>query len=293
MTALAPAKLNLYLDVLSRREDGYHELDTVMQAVDLCDRLEFRLTGTGVQVHCSSADLPEGEGNIVYRAAQAVLAEVGAGRGVEIHLTKRIPVGGGLGGGSSDAAATILALSRLLSPTLTRPTMHRIASELGSDVPFFLEGGAARCRGRGERVEPIGGTASFEFIILWPGVGSSTEEVYRRFRFGLTRKNRGARFVAGAIESDDPGQLATGLYNRLEEIVCRIHPEFSGIKRRLEGFPFLGVGMSGSGSCLYGLIDPIRPGEELEAEIREATGLKVFRVKGIRGIRREPTEGKE
>lgn len=286
----APAKLNLFLEVLFRREDGFHELDTVIQEIDLCDRLEFRPADRGVRVVCSDRELPAGRENIVHRAAEAVLREAEDRRGVEIALTKRIPVGGGLGGGSSDAAATIVGVDRLYRIGLGREVRDRLARDLGSDVPFFLCGGAARCRGRGEKVEPIPAAAAFDYVVLWPGFLCSTKEVYHRFRFALTPKKRDASLVTWAIVSAGPRQLGMSLFNRLEQVVTRIHPELSDIRRTLDRFPFLGVGMSGSGSCLYGLIDPARATQDLPEELREATGCQVFRV---RGVGREVADDKE
>lgn len=281
LTIHAPAKLNLFLDVLHRREDGYHEIDTVIQAIDLCDRLDFLPADRGVSLRCSDPDLPEGPENLVYRAAEAVLEESGDPRGVEINLTKRIPTGGGLGGGSSDAASTLVGVDRLLGTGLPKPVLDRLAQGIGSDVPFFLTGGAARCRGRGERVEPIPAAAQYEFLVVWPGFGCSTAEVYRRFRFGLTPKKGGGSLVARAILSAGARQLGAGLFNGLEQVVCKIHPELLVIRQTLERFPFLGVGMTGSGSCLFGLIDPAHTEEGLEEKIREATRARVFRARGV------------
>ena len=272
ITVHAPAKLNLYLDVLSRRTDGYHELDTVIQAIDIYDRLDLIPADRGVHLSYSLPDLPTDERNIVHRAAESILERADTKRGVEITLTKRIPVGGGLGGGSSDAAATLVGMNRLLDLRLPRHEIADLAADLGSDVPFFLADGAARCRGRGERVEPI---------VVWPGVPCSTAEIYRGLRFGLTPQNHGASFVAGALVSNDPGQLAAGRFNRLEEVVYRLHPVLTELKRALERSPLRGVGVTGSGSCLFGLVDPAGAGEDIEKQIRQATGLAVYRARGL------------
>ncbi|MCZ6601560.1 MAG: 4-(cytidine 5'-diphospho)-2-C-methyl-D-erythritol kinase [Planctomycetota bacterium] len=281
LTVHAPAKLNLYLDVLSRRTDGYHEVDTVIQAIDIYDRLDLIPADRGVHLKCSLPDLPTDERNVVYRAAESILERADATRGVEITLTKRIPVGGGLGGGSSDAAATLVGMNRLFDLRLPRHEIADLAADLGSDVPFFLSDGAARCRGRGERVEPIEGAAPIEYVVVWPGIPCSTAEVYQALRFGLTPQNHGASFVAGALVSNDPGQIAAGRFNRLEEVVYRLHPVLTEIKRALERSPLRGVGVTGSGSCLFGLVDPASAGEDIEKQIHQATGLAVYRARGL------------
>ena len=278
----APAKLNLFLDVLGRREDGYHKLDTVIQAVDLYDELEIRPAKGGIRLDGSAPEgVPLNEENLVWKAADSVLREAGAKGGVEITLNKRIPAGGGLGGGSSDAAATLVGVDRALGLGLERGVLERLGAELGSDVPFFLYGGPARCRGRGERVEPIKRGGEFEYVIVWPEIACSTKEIYQELRMGLTRKNRGASFVVESIERADPVLLGTGIYNRFEEAVFRVLPELTAIRGSLEQFPLSGVGMSGAGSCFFGLVNPAEPVEDIAKIVRDATGHPVFRVKGV------------
>ena len=278
----APAKLNLFLDVLGKRDDGYHEIDTVMQAIDLEDRLVFRPSGGGVRLACRGLEgVPGGEENLVVRAARAALAEAGSDRGVEIELEKRIPMGGGLGGGSSDAAATLLAVDRLAGGRIPPERMQAIAASLGSDVPFFLLGGAARCTGRGEIVEPLPRAATHEYIVVWPGVHCATAEVYGGIEFSLTPENRGATFVASVLADSHPSELGSRFYNRLEEVVARLRPELGELRRTLESIPFAGVGMTGSGSCFFGLIDPDHGEEDIRERVERETGHRAYRVRGL------------
>ncbi|MHC4593294.1 MAG: 4-(cytidine 5'-diphospho)-2-C-methyl-D-erythritol kinase, partial [Planctomycetota bacterium] len=152
----APSKINLYLEVLGQRPDGFHEIRTVMQAVSLCDELSFSARSDGqVVLSCSSPDLPLDDRNLIVRAARLLKGRYGTERGASVELHKRIPVGGGLGGGSADCAVTLLALNRLWGLGAPLDELAETATELGSDVPFFLWGGTALCEGRGERVSPL------------------------------------------------------------------------------------------------------------------------------------------
>jgi 4-diphosphocytidyl-2-C-methyl-D-erythritol kinase len=191
LTLPAPAKVNLYLELLGRRADGYHELLTVMQTVDLCDEVTVALRPRApdcpagqpdvrLRLRTPAAGVPPGPGNLAVRAALSLLARAGAAGdvGVDLALAKRIPAGGGLGGGSSDAAAVLVALNRLLGEPVDAPALHALAAGLGSDVPFFLVGGTALCTGRGERVRPLAPPRPFGLTLLLPPFPTSTAAVY-------------------------------------------------------------------------------------------------------------------
>jgi 4-diphosphocytidyl-2-C-methyl-D-erythritol kinase len=263
----APAKVNLYLRVLGRRPDGYHELVTVLQAVDLCDRVRLRLRPRGSGGPSDPApgapdvrlvvtaedgerrDVPEGPANLVVRAAHALLAEAGASGevGIDIALHKRIPSGGGLGGGSSDAAATLAGLHRLLGSPCGGGVLARLAAELGSDVPFFLHGGTALCTGRGERVEPLPALPPFRLTLLVPPFGTPTPAVYAALGAGPAQPTSSGELSAlrRALHGADEERLAALFRNDLQAAAARVQPALGELLARP------GHHLSGSGSTLF------------------------------------------
>lgn len=260
---LAPAKLNLYLEVGGKRPDGFHEIDGLFQSVSLFDELEFHLRKDG-SITLEEDGVREGESNLVYRAA-ALLRETfldsASPLGVHMRLRKRIPVGAGLGGGSSDAAAALVALSRLWKLGLSVGDLKTLGARLGSDVPFFFHGGTARCRGRGENVtdynEAFDAAGPFHYVLVYPGVHVSTRNVYE----ALDRA-RGTEFALTApspLDSIGPAlilkQLACGklFFNRLENVTRQLFPELREVVSLMKEEPFLNVLMSGSGSTFFGL----------------------------------------
>lgn len=262
LEVLAPAKLNLFLEVLGRRADGYHEIETLMTAIDLHDRLRVATAPAGrLDFSCSDPRLPTGPGNLVVRAAQALRAEAGvrAGElGASIHLDKQIPAGAGLGGGSSDAAATLVALDRLWGLETDARRLDELAATIGSDVPFFLHGPAAICRGRGERVEAPGSAATapatYWFVLVNPSFGISTAAVYR----ALTPPDATVPIgpAAEAFASGDARRLGAALFNRLEPAAEQVQPALRPVRRALDELRsdlLHGSLMSGSGSACFGL----------------------------------------
>jgi len=256
----APAKINLYLRVLGRRTDGYHELVTVLQTVDLCDTLRLRLRprSSGVApgapdisltVSPAARDVPTGPDNLVVRAALALLAEAGAAGdvGLDLELHKLIPAGGGLGGGSSDAATTISGLNQLLGSPLDAMRMTALAAALGSDVPFFLYGGTALCTGRGEDVEAIEPPAPFRLVLYVPTFGTRTPEVYSALGAGpvhaLARHELPA--LARALAGADEQQLHALFRNDLQAAAVAVQPALRVLLARPD------MHLSGSGSTLF------------------------------------------
>lgn len=261
--AECPAKINLFLEILGRRPDGYHELATLMAPVDLCDTLEIRESRRYAH-EVVGGDLPGV--NTIEKAYRAVRRRRRI-PGVRARLVKRIPWGSGLGGGSSDAAAMIEALDVLFDLGLDR---HEVAAEVGSDVNFFLERRPALCTGRGERIAPLARPLPrAHAVIVWPGFSLSTAEVYRRAREFLTPHPRPVidflnTAALGKIES-----LGRALFNRLEDPAFAIRPELPALARRLRELPFAGVRMTGSGSALFGLCGSGGEAARLARRIRE------------------------
>ena len=253
-----PAKLNLFLEVVGRREDGYHEIDTVMQAVDLCDELVIEPRADGLVVlECDDPELPTDEGNLVVRAALALREATGCRAGASVRLTKRVPAQAGLGGGSSDAAGALVGLNTLWGLGLGVEELVPVAAAVGSDVAFFLWGGTARCRGRGEVVEALGVGGVFRYVLVCPGVGVPTGAAYGKLRFPLTPVGADISMTVQSVANSDAGGVARALFNRLEGPACALRPELLAVRERLmECGLFSGVCMTGSGSALFGVCEP-------------------------------------
>jgi len=261
----APAKLNLFLDVGKLREDGYHPIDSIFQAISLCDELEFIPVATeGIQL--IEEGIAAGRENIVYKAAALLQREVG-GRfpsGVRITLKKSIPAGAGLGGGSSDAAATLIALRKLWGLEVSPGRLCELGVELGSDVPFFFSGGTARCQGRGEITTPLDDlfepAGTLHFVLVCPAIEVSTRKVFEAFDqsdpnpyMALTPPTGIDSILQSSfIEGFYSGEL---LFNRLETVACDLFAELAEIKGLLAAEGFRGFLMSGSGSTFFGLCD--------------------------------------
>ncbi len=252
MFARAYAKMNLTLDVLRQRADGYHELASVMQTVALADTLAFRGLEDGrTELFCDVPAL-NGPENLVYRAAQVMRAITGCQRGVRIELHKQTPAQGGLGGGSSDAACALLALNSLWELGLDREQLIQLAASLGSDVPFFVLGGTALVEGRGERVTALPDLPGMWVILLKPSVAVSTPAAFRALTpADYTNGQATARLVAAIRSGETP--LLDGLMNALEERVCQVYPAVAESREAFcrAGAPL--VRMSGSGPTLFGV----------------------------------------
>lgn len=251
---LAPAKINVGLAVLGRREDGYHEIATLFQAISLCDRLTVRRARRGVRVRCPA--LPGlGADNLAHRAAELFFSRTGVIGGVEIEIEKRIPAGGGLGGGSSDAAAALLACCRLFGVRPEAGALREWCAGLGSDVPFFVEGGTAVGTGRGESIRAIGQwTGQVTALIHVPPEGLSTAAVYGLVRRRQLTARRGALTILLARwQGGDLVRLGAALFNDLERPAFGLLPRLAEVKAALLEAGAAGALLCGSGSSVVGL----------------------------------------
>jgi 4-diphosphocytidyl-2-C-methyl-D-erythritol kinase len=248
----APAKVNLFLEVLAKRPDGYHEIATLLVAVSLYDTLEFKEEPSGaLRLRCDEPGLTTGPDNLVLKAAALLRQRTGCARGAEIRLIKRIPMAAGLAGGSTDCAAALDGLNRLWRLGLSRDELARLGGELGSDVPFFLHTPAAWCTGRGEVVTPVALGRPLDLVIAKPAVGLSTAEVYR----GVTVPDRPetGEEVRRAVGAGDMEEVGRRLHNRLQEAAVRLRPEIEAGLARLRAAGPAGAMMSGSGTSLFAL----------------------------------------
>ena len=255
IAARTPAKVNLHLEVLFQREDGYHEIETIFQAIDLHDRLEFRLNKGPIHVSCAHPSVPEDRTNLCHRAAKLLKSRTGVEAGVEITIEKKIPVTAGLGGGSSDAAATLLALRELWDLSIDDEELHELAALLGADVPFFLRGGTQFGRGIGDELSPLPAVETGHFLVVSPPVEIEAAWAYSQMRMGLTRES--AKITLQHVKpvlSRFPERQWPG-FNRLGDVVFPAHPSVHRLYLDLlETNPALAM-LSGSGPSVYAVYD--------------------------------------
>lgn len=248
----APAKVNLFLEVLAKRPDGYHDIATLMVAVGLYDQLEFREGSTGkIVVHCDLPALTTGPDNLVTRAAELLRRRTNCQRGAEIRLSKRIPLAAGLAGGSSDAAATLAGLNDLWTLGLTRAELMALGAELGSDVAFFFATPAAWCTGRGEHVTPLTLGCPLSFVLVCPPQGLATAEVYRGVK--VPEQPLMGEEIRQAAQRGDIGEIGRRLHNRLQDSAENLCLTVAEYRHRLQQLQPAGCLMSGSGSTLFAL----------------------------------------
>jgi 4-diphosphocytidyl-2-C-methyl-D-erythritol kinase len=268
----APAKVNLFLEILGKRDDGYHEIETIMQEIDLADSLQFEETQEGVKLECNDKNIPVNQDNLVCKAANLILEECGIKKGVLINLEKNIPVGAGLGGGSSDAATTLKALNSLWKVGLSNEELMEFAAKLGSDIPFFINGKTSLCRGRGELIAPVEVRSRMDYIILFPRVHISTETIYKNLKIDLTKKRKDVNFFLDALKYSEVASISKLLFNRLEEVIFATYPDLLQVKSDLESFDFCGVSISGSGSAFFGLCNDRHQAEVIKSKV-ELSGM--------------------
>jgi 4-diphosphocytidyl-2-C-methyl-D-erythritol kinase len=266
LTLKSPAKINLFLRVLKKREDGYHEIRTLMQAVDLCDELTLEKTGRGIGLTCSHPGCPSDRRNLAFQAAELLLGEGEPRPGVRIHIRKRIPISAGLGGGSSNAAAALKGVDRLFGLKLSPAGLHRAASRLGSDVPFFLSSGQALALGRGEKIRPVKLFRRYWLVLVCPRLEVSTAWAYRNLRISLTSRRKRVNY--SLLESKRGFFDALPLFeNDLEEVVAEKQPIVRQLKALLENSGSLRSSMSGSGPTVYGLFDQKPQAQEVARKL--------------------------
>ncbi len=268
-TLKAPAKVNFILEIQGKRPDGYHELKTVMQALELSDYLTFYPCSQGLKITCDNSQVPVNEKNIVYQAVKICADQFQKEPKLHIHIQKRIPIAAGMGGGSSDAATALLGLKQLWK-LRDMPKIIKIAKSLGSDVPFFLHGGCALGIGRGERIYPWPVFKKMPVAVINPGFPVSTAKVYKKFRLRLTRKKACINMMRRAIEMKNAVKISGFLFNDLESVTQILFPAILRIKQELLQCGAQGVLMSGSGPTVFGLL----PSQQVAKQIKSKLGLR-------------------
>lgn len=259
ITLDAPAKINLYLDVLGKRPDGYHEIESIMQTVSLCDVIDVTIADKDIILSASEDTVPLDERNLAHKAARLFFDATGINGGAKIHIEKRIPVSSGLAGGSTDAGATLKALNQLYDKPLSKDELLALGARLGADVPFCMEGGCVLCRGVGEKMTKIEPMTPFTVVIARGGEGVSTPAAYRKLdeKFGemLARPFSDIQRVISAIEMDDLNALSLSIFNTFEGVILNEHKEAARYRGMLLEFGALASLMSGSGPAVFGIFD--------------------------------------
>lgn len=250
----APAKINLTLDVLHKRDDGYHEVEMVMTTIDLADRIELTLLSEAhIKIDCSASFVPADDRNLAYQAAKLLQERYEVKQGVSLSIDKQIPVAAGLAGGSSNAAATIKGLNQLWSLGLTLEEMASLGTELGSDVAFCVYGGTALATGRGEIITRLPTPPPFWVILAKPPMGVSTANIYGKLSVADIKEHPDTQRMIRAISERNFSEIASSLGNVLEIVTLREHPEVLHIKEQMRRFGADGVLMSGSGPTVYAI----------------------------------------
>ena len=274
----SPCKVNLLLNILGRRPDGFHELETVMHPVAIHDHLVFSRSGTGIELTCNDLALPVDSRNLVHRAAAAFLEAAGIREGVRIHLEKKIPLAAGLGGGSGNAATTLLALNELFDRPLESEQLAAFAAALGSDVPFFLQDRPALATGRGEKIVSFKAFPALRgaaFLLVHPGFGVSTAWAYQRlarFPDALNGRAGRARQLIGLLEIGGLAAAGREFYNSLEAPVLEKYPLLALFQEFLRDGGAAATLMSGSGSTTFGLFENRKLADEVADKIKGKFG---------------------
>jgi len=270
ISLLSPAKLNLFLKVVNKRPDGYHNLVTLFERINLCDKITLTLTRKpGIQVSCDQADVPVGPKNLGFKAARLLMEKFQVRNGVRIHIKKMIPVAAGLGGGSSNAATVLLGLNKLWSLSLSRQELVGLAREIGSDVPFFLYNYRwAIGTQRGDVIEKVTLRTILWHVLVVPRVKVYSREVFTRLRVAqkmqLTKKIADVNMLTRALRKSDLSYVSELLSNDLESTVTQLHPNILHLKDKIRSLSIFGACLSGSGPAIFGLTGSQRHAEDIK-----------------------------
>jgi 4-diphosphocytidyl-2-C-methyl-D-erythritol kinase len=273
------AKINLALAVLGRRPDGYHDIETVYQTIDLSDELEFRASER-LELHCEDLADIRHEENLVWKAASLLASAASTKRGASIILKKSIPAGAGMGGGSSNAAAALLGLRRFWDIEVPDSVLFSIAERIGSDVSFFLNGGTALGTGRGEKIQPLPDFPAHSLMIIFPGIHVSTAEAYGSLNLGLTSSREDHRIQRFIGRVQEGKSYLTGIFNDFEASVLTAYPPIMEAKASLDKRGATASLLSGSGSSVFGFFSDEESAFAASREISRET-WRVFPAKTL------------
>jgi 4-diphosphocytidyl-2-C-methyl-D-erythritol kinase len=273
------AKVNLALSVLGRRTDGYHDIQTIFQTINIGDELEFQ-DAPQLELHCENLDGVLPENNLVWKAAALFIGALGLKRGVSISLRKKIPAGAGLGGGSGNAAAALLGLRRFWSIDIPDSKLYSLAASLGSDVPFFLSGGIALGSGRGEKISHLPDPPSQHLVVIFPGIHVSTAEAYRSLKLGLTSSTKDHRIQRFCGQVNEGKICLAEIFNDFEASILSAYPPIMEAKSFLKSRGSAATLLSGSGSSVFGFFSDEESAFAAAREAPRAT-WRVFPAKTL------------
>lgn len=282
----ALAKINLGLDVLRRREDGYHEVKMVMQTIHLCDSLTIRRADKGIHLTSNLSFLPANENNLAYRAAQLLMEEFQIEGGVEIHLEKRIPVAAGMAGGSTDAAGVLYGMNEMFSLGLKRTELMTRGVTLGADVPYCLMRGTALAEGIGEKLTSLPPMVKCPVLIAKPQVSVSTKYVYEHLQLNEDTRHPDIDGLIRAIKGKELNDIASRMGNLLETVTVERYPEIAAIKDIMREQGALNAMMSGSGPTVFGLFQDRKDAKRAASVLRSSGLTRQVFVTGIYNNRR-------
>jgi len=251
----APAKLNLALNITGIRDDGYHLMSMVMQAIDLCDIIELKKNDNGtIKISCDKSSLPCDSTNIAYRAAEAFFEYTGeTNHGVTINITKNIPMQAGLGGGSADGAAVLVGLNHMYSAGLAQGELCKIGLPVGADIPFCINGGTALAEGIGEILTPMPLLPECHIVVAKPAAGINTAQAFKKYDSMGSKRSADINKIKDAVFAGDLRAVCANMYNVLQEVAEL--PEIDSLCKKISGYGALGAMMSGSGSAVFGIFD--------------------------------------
>jgi len=279
MKTVAPAKINLFLEVKKKRSDGYHSIESIMQEISLFDTIMIFPAAKNITLSCSFPGLATDASNLVVKAAMLLKKELKIDSGAKIVLDKRIPLGAGLGGGSSDAAATLRGLLQVWKRHMSYRKLVRLASRIGADVPFFIRGGTALARGIGDILTPIKNVRKSFFVVVFPNVSIPTASVYRKLHFPLTNRRESNKIKSLLEASKRAREWETYIYNRLEEVVLPRYKTIFLVRKKIESLGYRSL-MSGSGSAVFGIVPSRKEGERVRRRL-SSTRWKVWVVESF------------
>ncbi len=269
----AHAKINLYLDVLGKRPDGYHNLETVFQSISLYDEVTIHRRGEGIRVFCNHPDVPTEASNTVVRAAHHLLQTAGIGEDLEIRIDKNIPVAAGLAGGSADAAAVLVGLNELLDLRYPIEKLMQIGVKVGADIPFCLLGGTAIGRGIGDELQPLPPIGNVSFMIANPGFPVSTAWAFRQLNFRLTNSPKNVTILTQNLNKRDWVRVGRSLYNVFEQVVVPQYPVIRELLERLRSLGAVGSLMTGTGPTVFGWMPDRDVAEKAVHDLSVAYGV--------------------
>ena len=283
ITIKTRAKINLSLDVLFRRKDGYHEVEMIMQSIDLYDEMKFNLTKGEILIHCDNNQLPTDQTNIIYKVAQLLKETYHVEKGIEITLHKHIPIAAGLAGGSTNAAGTLKALNQLWELNLPLKTLMQLGGQIGADIPFCLLGGTVLATGIGEILQPLPSLPYTWLILVKPSFSISTYWAYQNIDVNKKIHHPNTKKIVESIVQENIEKAIPYFKNVLEEVTIKRYPEIKGIKDTMLNLGAIGALMSGSGPTVFGICKSKEQAQEIYKYFKKEY-VDVFVVKTYNGI---------